>query len=176
MLRIPQILLLIVALSILAGAQDRTAQFKQDLDYVTNRILLIHPAPDTSSEKQAFKSRADDLSRRLEGMDSTAFAIEIARLVATLGDAHSRLLLNSIKPGFSKLPIQVAYYAEGLVVTAATAEYRSYIGARVLRVGKYSANELLTSIQPLVSAENEMWLKQAGAQRLVIPEMLSYIG
>jgi hypothetical protein len=159
-----------------AEAQDRTAPFKQDLDYMIDRILLIHPAPDSSSEKQAFRSKAEDLSRRLEGMDSTTFALEIAQLVATLGDAHSRLLLNSIKPGFSKLPIQVAYYAEGLVITAATEQYRSYVGARVLRIGRYSANELSTRIQPLVSHENEMWLKQAGAQRIIIPEMLRHLG
>jgi tetratricopeptide (TPR) repeat protein len=175
-LKFPKLLLLIAVFSVFAGAQDRSAQFKQDLGYLTNRILLIHPLPDTSKEKQTFRITADALSRRLEGMNSATFAIETARLVATLGDAHSRVLLNSIQPGLSKLPIQLAYYTEGLVVTAATEEYRSYIGARVLRIGKYSAAELLNRIQPLVSAENEMWLKQAGAQRLVIPEMLKFIG
>jgi tetratricopeptide (TPR) repeat protein len=163
-------------LSAAASAQDLTAQHRQDLAYLSERLLLIHPAPEESAAKRDFRVRVQDLNPRLDGLDRTTFAIEIARLTALLRDAHTRLLLNSVQPALRAMPIQVRIFSEGVIITATTDAYRTIAGTRLVRIGRLDVSEVMQRLMPLISTENASWIRQAAPQRLVTAEILRYIG
>ena len=174
-----QVSLVLVSCGLSCGAlaaQGTGSSLEEDLDYLSARIQLIHPAPTGSDAKEAFRRRTETLRQRLDGMDRVTFALEIAGLTASLRDAHTRLLLGSIEPSLRSVPVQFGVFSEGIVITAATERYRDLAGASVQRIGRLDAQMALERLRPLVSFENESWFRQAAPRRLAEIEILRLVG
>lgn len=159
-----------------ASTQEEARVWTKDLDFLVSRVLLLHPSASDSVEKRAFQREAHELRQRLSALTLNQFAVSVARLTASLRDAHSRLLLNSVKPGFSRLPIQVGIFSDGVFVTAATQEHKAILGKRIVEIGSVRTETALAQLKEFISFENEMWFEQAVPQRLVLPDFLLAAG
>jgi hypothetical protein len=125
-------------------------------------------------------------------MPPYAVAVEISRIVAGIGDGHTRLTLP-VDPNarfftghtptpmpsdpalrFHHFPVRFFWYDDGLFVVAA--ERRELIGRRVLRLGDLNADEALRAAESIVSADNEMGRRLGAADALAVPEVLQALG
>lgn len=173
---------ILLAVSVLLGCQALAASPEEarlwalDLDFLTSRVRLLHPSAADSNEKQAFERNVSELRQRLDSVSSHQFAVQIAHLTATLNDAHSRLLLNSVQPAFKRLPIEVGIFSDGVYVISATDELQGLRGKRIVGIGALGMEDVLTRMKPFISFENEMWFLQAAPQRLVLPDFLAAAG
>src|SRR5207245_1640502 len=57
-------------------------------------------------------------------------------------------------------------FPDGMVVTGASAEYPTAIGARVLTIGGMTPDQLLAEVAPYIPHENDRWLRQ------MVPEFI----
>jgi hypothetical protein len=94
------------------------------------------------------------------------------RLICLVASAHIVHNAIDIPKGFLRLPMSFYWYSDGLVVTAAAAEYRAAIGARVLRVGSLTPEELERAVAPYVSYENGPWLHEASPTYMRLVDVL----
>ena len=93
-------------------------------------------------------------------------------------DTQSHTPTAAAKAGiaFHILPLKLYLFSDGLYVQAATPDRKDLVGARVVQVGKMTAEAALEAIRPAVHYDSEMWFKFVAPQYLGVPEILQACG
>lgn len=182
------LLLIVVSLPALAQNSLTAEQWRHDLHYLADQIPKTHPHPFHRITSEKFDSAAAQVDAKIPTLSDHEIEVEFVRLVAMLGEGHSRLSLpglpdpmsdvpdltpvNNPRLAFHRLPIMLYSFSDGLFVVAATAEFRSLIGLRVLQIGGLSAQSALDAVLPIVNRDNDMGARLLAPYFVVIPEVL----
>jgi hypothetical protein len=67
-------------------------------------------------------------------------------------------------------------FVAGVLVRRAVAAHADLVGARVVRIGRVSADSALAAAGTIVSHENDWWVRAWGPFTLMIPELLDGLG
>ena len=97
------------------------------------------------------------------------------QLVAMLGDAHTVLEPDS-SLGLRFYPLELYAFDDGLFVRRADAAHGALVGAKVLRLGRVTADEALARVSTVLSHENDQWVRAFGPFQMMIPEVLDGLG
>jgi hypothetical protein len=177
-----------LAIAISANATD----WNSDLDLLRRELPKMHPNAFHSTTREAFEASIEKLKNEAPTLPPHVVVAKIARIVASIGDGHTRLTIpvdpnsgfflgHSTTPlladdalRFHPLPVRFYRYADGLFVTAA--ENAALRGRRVFRLGTMSADEAIAAMLPFVSADNDSGGNLGVAELLAIPEMLHAAG
>src|SRR4051812_18696988 len=184
----PLVCALTLALAVTAHATDWNA----DLDLLRREVPKMHPNAFHAVTREAFDAAIAKLKSDAPSLPQHVIVAEIARVVASIGDGHTRLTIpvdpssgfflghttTPLPPDdalrFHPLPVRFYRYADGLFVTAA--ENAALRGRRVLRLGTKSADEAIVAMLPFVSADNDSGRNLGVAEMLAMPEMLHASG
>lgn len=124
-----------------------------------------------------FEAAVAALDERIPALARHQAIVELARLVALIGDGHSRLdLLGGAQVGFGRLPLRLYMYSDGLCVQAAAREHAQAAGARVMAIGDTPVEQAYALARELVARDNEVWVKHIAPSLLAIPEVLHSLG
>lgn len=169
-------------------------QWRKDLKELAEKLSQNHRAPFHALSKGDFEKAVASLDRRIPDLADHQVIVEMARIVAMIGDGHTRLALplsagneavQTHKPTpapaekallFRRLPIGLYLFKDGLFVERTTSEFRHLLGARVLRVGRTPAEQALEAVRGIVSRDNEMGFKSAAPFLLGLSEVLHAVG
>jgi hypothetical protein len=174
-------LLLIVSIAIAAPALAAPAapanivRWKADLDTLRRELPVRHPAPFLNVSRARWDSAATALDRQLPTMSRNRALVGFMRLVAMIGDAHTDLDPGPAL-GLRFYPLELYSFDDGLFVRRADSTYAALVGAKVLRIGRVSADEAMARVAPIVPHENEWWLRSWAPFQLTIPEVLNGLG
>ncbi len=119
--------------------------------------------------KDAFEGELNAIRRELPHLSNHEVKLRLIRLIAGAHIVHNAI---DIPKGFLRLPMSFYWYADGLVVTAAADEYREAIGARVVRIGSLTPEQLERAVAPYVSYENEPWLHELSPNYMRLVDVL----
>jgi hypothetical protein len=97
--------------------------------------------------------------------------IELFRLVAFIGDAHS-VVQPTPNLKFRYYPLELYQFEDGLFVRRADSAHRALVGAKVVRIGQRSAEEAVTAAAGIISHENDWWVRNLAPFWLMVPEVL----
>ena len=185
-----------LSLSVPAPARNvlTADQWRKDLKELAAQLTQRHRAPFHAVSQYDFEKAVADLDRRLPDLADHQVIVEMARLVAMIGDGHTRLAFP-LSPGiepvkthrstpapadkallFRRLPLGLYLFKDGLFVQRAAPEFRHLLGAKVLKVGSVPAEQALESVRGLVSRDNEMGFKNAAPFMLGLSEVLHAVG
>ncbi len=127
--------------------------------------------------RERFEAAVRRLDARIPSLARHRIIVEMARLVAMVGDGHTNLApTRDPKVGFRTYPIRLYLFADGLCVRAAAREHADAVGARVVRIGRASADEAYRSVRELIGRDNEMGARFFAPHLLVMPEILHGLG
>lgn len=146
-------------------------QWRADLDHLAGALRREHRDPFHSVSRARFDDAVRSLQARIPVLDGHEIVVELARLVALVGDGHTRLPLTDV-PGFRRYPLRLYQYADGLFVQAIAREYGVAAGARLLAIGDTPATDAYEAMRPLISRDNEMGVRAAAPELLAVPEVL----
>jgi hypothetical protein len=113
------------------------------------------------TSKSTFDAALATLDSRIPNLTAEQIEVEIAKLVAMVGDGHTVFELtvpfgmHGVR-GRNFFPIDLYLFSDGLFVRAADPHYATIVGGRVVRIGPYAADDALHSALPLVSRDNDM--------------------
>ena len=165
-------------------------QWRADQRVLATELPKVHRNAFARVPRDTFERAVAELDARIPSLADHEVVVGLTRLVAMLRDGHTRLTLpQDPAVGFDRahtttappkdsslfvrhLPVHLDVYAEGLFVRAATPAHRDLIGARVLRVGRASADSALEAVRPVVHYDNEQGFKLLAPTMLAIPEVL----
>lgn len=183
---------LICALTLVIAASAHATDWSSDLDLLRRELPKMHPNAFHATTREAFDASIEKLKNDAPSLPPHVVVADIARIIASVGDGHTRLTMpvdansgfflgHTTTPlpaddalRFHPLPVRFYRFADGLFVTAA--ENAALRGRRVLRFGTMSADEAIAAMQPFVSADNDSGRNLGVAEMLAIPEMLHAAG
>jgi hypothetical protein len=126
---------------------------------------------------EKFERELGEMERRIPGLEDHAVIVELARIVASIGDGHTRIwLTDHERNGFRRYPIVLYDFADGLHLVAAGRDHADAVGGRVVRIGSVDVAEAMRRVAPLVHRDNEMGLRRIAPLYLRIPEILQTLG
>jgi hypothetical protein len=156
-----------------------------DLTHLATEVPKTHPDAFHETTREAYLADIERLRARAPEMQPHEVVVEMARIVATLGDGHTRLTLplhashgffqghaSTAAPKdpslmFTAIPLRFAIRADGLFTTD---------GRRVVRIGGMSAEEAMEAVKPVAHGDNEWQQKEILAGYLAVPEVLAARG
>ncbi len=154
-----------------------TVQWREDLAMLAAELPQRHPDAFTRITPHQWDSATAALESRLPRMNRNEILVELHRLVALIGDAHT-----SLNPAFDPAlgmryyPMELYVFEDGLFVKRAAQRFDAWVGAKVLAIGNAGSREALAAVAPTISHENDWWVRHWAPMRLMIPEFLDGLG
>jgi hypothetical protein len=120
-----------------AATSSDPAAWRADLRILAEEVPRRHPAPFRNISRAQWDSAVNAIDRRLPTLSRNQSLVELYRLVAFLGDAHttcSRALARASAP-----PAGLYSFEDGLFVRRADSAHAGLVGAKVPAIGRASA-------------------------------------
>lgn len=175
--------------AVAGAASPDPAGWRGDARFLAAAIDSIHPRPYRLHSRAAWDSATADLELRLPSLRYDQAVAGFSRMLAMLGDGHSRLdqvdlaghaqprLKPLPGPGFDRVyPIECQVFDDGLRVVRTTRVYARLLGARVVAIGGTPMAEVLTRLTPVIPSDNPMWTRYVLPAFLQMPGYLDATG
>lgn len=160
-----------------AEITDRVAGWRLDIDYLVAEARRMHGGPDRPAHQPPLANAAEELKRRVPSLSDQRLAAEIQRLLAFLGDGHSILYpTSSARVTFTRVPLDLWFFSDGLAVVDADEGLASRIGHRIVAIGGVPVAEALGRLDPYVSRDNPMGRLVHGSFLLTVPAFAEAVG
>lgn len=169
-------------------------RWRDDLRFVAETLPRVHADLFHTITPTRFQAALDSLAARVPTLTHVQATVELARVIALIGDGHTRLTLpfdpaaafftghSPTAPptipalAFGHLPLRLHAFADGIFITRAAPELADLLGARVVRLGGMSIDDAVAAVAPTVQRDNAMQLRNLVPTWLVVPEILESRG
>lgn len=85
----------------------------EDIDQIKNELPKLHKNFFHAKNETVFYNKIFDLKQNLVNMESYKIVMELSRIVATAGDAHTAVMI----PRSKRLPFDCYAFEEGVFIT-----------------------------------------------------------
>ena len=152
-------------------------QWREDLAYLARELPRRHKNLFHTMRREQFDSALAALDRKLPTLARHQVIVEIARIVALVGDGHTNVApTRDPKIGFRSYPVRLYFFKDGLFVRSASREQADLVGAKVVRIGRLTTMQAYEAVRLLIGRDNEMNARYFAPFLLVMPEILHAIG
>ena len=182
MLKIISCLAIVLFVAVLSQAQEiptaivdkvEAEKWRADLQYMAQEMPKYHKNLFHTMTREQFSSAIDNLDRQITTLTRYQIIVEMARIVAAVGDGHTNIApTRDPKIGFHILPIKLYFFDDGLIVRAATKEHSDLIGSSVVQIGDTPVAKAYDSVKKLIGRDNEMDLRFFAPFLMTMPEVL----
>lgn len=151
-------------------------RWREDLRHFAKELPKRHKNLYHATTKEEFERAVARLDADIPSLQDHQVVVRLQQIAASVGDGHTRIHLPA---SFKRLPINLYWFGKELRVTAATKEYQAALGARVIKIGGISIDEVEAKIRtcfPSVENENEWYALSASPAFLTRPEFLHTLG
>ena len=163
-----------------AGAVINKAEaekWREDLSYMAREMEARHKNLFHTVTREQFESAVRKLHDRIPTLGRHQIIVEMARIVAMVGDGHTNLApTRDPKIGFRVLPVKLYLFKDGLFVRAADGGHIDLVGARVVKIGDATVAEAVARVREIIGRDNEMDVKFFAPFLLAMPEVLHALG
>jgi hypothetical protein len=150
--------------------------WRADLRFLSGEMLRVHPNLFHAVGRREFEAAVAKLDSRIPSLSREDVIVEMAKIVALIGEGHTQVRLGDERVGFGLYPLNLYQFSDGLFVRAAPPDLQAAVGGRILRIGRMSAAQAMAAVRPIVQHDNEMTIMDVLPDRLAIPEILHSVG
>jgi len=158
-----------------ATLPTREGRWQKDLEYFEAEFPKRHMDFFKLVPQEDFHRAVTELKQNVAKLSDPEVIFGLMRIVAGTGVAHTQLNWLANASIFHKYPMQMRWCSDGLVVLATTREYREAPGAKVLRIGSLTPEQLEQALGAYISHENEPWLRQQSPAYMMVAELLQHL-
>lgn len=152
----------------------RDAGWRLDLRILAREVKRRAYRPFQVVSEERFDAEVQRVDAAISGLTDMQVMAEMSRLLALLGDGHASIQAPPDRSDLLKaLPVLFYLFEEGLFVAGAEAARRDLAGARVLEIGRLTAEGALDAVRPLIARDNEHWPREVGPLLLRLGPMLN---
>ena len=138
-------------------------EWNEDLDYLIQRLEIMHPNLYGNVTKEAFYGYAEDLRNRIPGSTANEMIIGVHELLAHIKSLHTFCTpvysapgLAEIRKNYKYYPVRFYPFEDGLYIRSIAKRYDKACGKKVLKIGSLTAEEVMRRLSRFVAADNEM--------------------
>ncbi len=159
----------------LPPAPDKT-EWIEDVEYLATNMAEKHADLYALVSKDQFQETVRQIENRIPDLNDDLIQMELFRLAALPNDCHTFPFIMLPAFDLHSFPFKVHLFPEGLYIVDAGRGYRDLIGARILRIGGSSVDDLYHKLPLLLSAENGSSYKERFTYMVIMAEWLQYHG
>lgn len=156
-------------------AATREDKWRQDLKVLATELPRRHKNLFFQMSKDEFERAVAQLDQQIPSLTDDAIMVNMARIVAMAGDAHTRLRLPE-SGRFHFYPLELYAFKDGWFVTRATTEYSRASGARLVKIGDTPVEQAYAAVSTVIPHENDAQVKNAAPLYLLMAETLYTLG
>jgi hypothetical protein len=158
-----------------AATISRERCWREDLDSFARELPARHLDFFTLISKKKFDQEIRQLESELPRLSDGEIVFRLMRLAARVGVGHTRVSWPAGALAFRNYPLGFYWFSDGLAIAAATPEYREAVGARVLRIGSQTPQQVQAAVAPFISHDNEAGLRGESPVFMRVAELLQYL-
>ncbi len=163
--------------SLYTVSQAEAVAWREDLQFLAHELRRLHPDPFHKISETDFIIELKKLEDSIEKHTAQQIILGFARLLALVGEGHTSLALYAARGvNFHVAPYRLGIYGDGIYVEAADSNYASLVGGRLISISGVSAEEALARVVPLISRDNNNWIKAVAPNLLNRIEVLQSLG
>jgi len=140
----------------------------EDIEFLKETLINNHKNLFFNITKKDFEERIEDFKEMIEKLDYNDMKVEISRIIASIGDAHTAIKL----PINYVLPLEFYWFEEGIYIVKALDEYKELKFCRVIEINNIPINEVIDELTEIISHENKFYLKASVVKYLQAVEIL----
>lgn len=151
-------------------------QWREDLRYFATELAKRHKNLFHTTSREQFEQAVAKLDAAIPSLQDHQIIVGMRQIAASVGDGHTGVHLPSY---FKHYPIGLFWFGHELRVTAATKEYQSIVGMRVVKIGGTDIDDVQKRVQtcfPTAENENEWYVMSASPAFIAVPEVLHSLG
>jgi tetratricopeptide (TPR) repeat protein len=158
-------------------AGSREARWSADLDALAAELARRHANLHHTLSPTQFSAGIERVRTSISQLSDVGMMIEIARLLARVGDGHTGYFLPWDRANnFRRYPLELWMGKDGPIVIAAAPAHASLVGARLTRIGARQVVDVVEAIRPLLPFDNPHGANGLLPSYLVLPELLHGLG
>lgn len=146
----------------------REIDWRADLNQLAEELPKLHKNLFFNQEANQFYSRIRNLKNCIDHMNIYTIVMEIAKIIAAIGDAHTAVAL----PRHSRLPFECYWFQEGIYITLTTPEFEDLLFHKVVNIDGNPIEDVIKHLSKIVSHENQSFLKSQIPDHLICVDML----
>jgi hypothetical protein len=170
---VPRTLLFVLLLPSVSRAQQspgrpplltsaEIVRWRADLRFLAAEMPKRHRNLFHTLTRAEFDRAVRRLDARIPALRRHEIILELARLAARVGDGHTNVApARDSAIAFHAIPLRLYLFADGLYVRAADSAHAGLVGARVVRLGRATAEAAVAAVRPLIGRDNEMGVRYA---------------
>ncbi len=151
-------------------------QWRADLRLLAEELPRRHKNLFHTLTREQFDTAVKQLDEKIPALADHEITVGLMRIMAMVGDGHTRLSGMAARFRAGRYPVQLYLFKDGFFVRRVAAEHAELAGAKVLRIGKLSAEEALGRVREITSYDNEMAAKDESPFWFMFPEVLHALG
>ncbi len=168
---------------------NRDLFWREDLEFMRDKILATHPLFDRkphiniprydenarADRRATFVNDFEQLIYQIPDLNDAGIVFEAQRIIASLGDYHSKLYMHSGEQLF--FPFILTGFEENQYIYLARYRHRKTLGKRITAINDINIFDVLNRIAPYISADtgNTHHL-MSGDYMLSSAELLAHVG
>jgi hypothetical protein len=151
----------------------REERWQQDLNFFAREFPNDHMDFAKIYSKEKFAAEMASIEQATPQSSDAQIILRLMRLVANGHVGHTHVLFPPQPMAFHRLPLTLYWYSDGLGLIAAAPEYKDALGARVVRIGTMTPQQLETAVEPYIAHENDTWLHELSHGYMIVEELLN---
>ena len=164
----------------------RTERWQEDLTFLVSGLGAHGHTADgvTRGQKDfgrlypraSFNAAIRSLEADIPNISDEEIVLRLVRLWAGANVSHNVVRFPSGMGFSTRLPLNFNWYSDGLAVDATAPEYSAAIGARVVKIGGMTPDQLLSAVTPYISHENDACLRDVAPDFISREAVLRHLG
>lgn len=156
---------------------DRKEQWIKDLAFLSDILKASHYNIFAKTNKETWASSYQTIQKNISSLSDVELYLNLMKYTAQAGDGHTCIWpIFSQQFQFQMLPASIYPFDDGFYFKYADEQNKAYVGAKVLRIGKLSIEEIFDKIEPFAGHENLMHRKLLSPNLLGNVQILKMIG
>ncbi|GCD12195.1 S41 family peptidase [Clostridium tagluense] len=151
---------------------NRNTRWLEDINFLCRELSLKHKNLFFQKNKEDFFKEIESLKTDIESLSNYEIKLEIAKIVASMGDAHTYVPLNVNL----LLPLELYWFADGIYVIVAPQQYKEILYRKIIKINNIDIEEVINILSSIISYENETYLKSQLPKYLPAIELLYDLG
>jgi hypothetical protein len=122
-----------------------------------------------------FDQEIASLTADLPQLTDPEVLLRLMGLIASAHVAHNRIQTPQGMGFLNRLPVRFRWFADGIGVVAATANYPEALGTRVVSIGDLKPDRIVAAVEPYISYENQTELHQDAMDLITARGVLDHL-
>lgn len=165
-----------------AALSQRVASFdaegwRQDVRLIARELPARHPNMFFRLPRARWDSAVAATEQRMGSLTPNQALVALMELVALVRDGHTSIKpLSALAAPVRYYPVEFYLFEDGLFIRSAAPEQAALAGAKVIRIGRVSAEEALAAVGRVLPHENRWWLMGWAPLWLSFAEVVDGLG